>query len=262
MAETKIHPGVIIGGAAAAILGIVWLSRRAKGETPPPPISGKVSLLECCWWMPPNKLSTISVQQTIGFLPSLYVKIKNTSEASQSYSILVYFGQIEMVGFWDLITTYVMDPGAEWFDYIPMTLSQSTPVGNYPVVLKIVQGVPGQEGYTEVATLSTGVSIQVTAGEAPPPPPPPGEETVALQLASCAGVISGVGVDVGYTVFCLRNGYWLAYDQISSDPVARIDDIGYFLIGDVVYLYVTSPCTLVYNGRSWTLVGGWNEFTW
>lgn len=398
MADTKIHPGVIIGGAAAAILGIVLLSRRAKGEeeegegipqsevdewlsaiagattlgelavvragfearyppmtdtqyrlifaayvarsdelshlpttatliitaepsgygfrvyidgpdghllgtTPltrtivnpgeytitfedwvgmpyrtPDPVTitivagetktvvgvytrvlGVVSLLECYWWMPPNKLSTISVLQTIGGLPSLYVKLKNTSEGWQSYSILVYFGQTEVVGFWDFFNTYFMDPGAEWFGYVPITLSQSTPVGSYPVVLKIITGVPGQEGYTEVATLNTGVSIQVTAGAAPPPPPPPSEETVALQLASCAGVISGVGVAAGYSVFCLRNGYWLAYDQIG--PI-RVDDIGYFLTGDVVYLYLTSPCTLTYNGRSWTLVGGWNEFTW
>ena len=82
--------------------------------------------------------------------------------------------------------------------------------------------------------------------------------TVREQLASVWNYISGAGVKVGdIDIWIFRNGDWLSYN--AHIP---IDEIGFFRLGEGIWLYTTQDCVLTYKGMTTQLYEKWNNIAW
>ena len=82
--------------------------------------------------------------------------------------------------------------------------------------------------------------------------------TVRDQLASVWNYISGAGVSVdNIAIWVFRDSVWFKYD--THEP---IDEIGYFRLGEGIWLYATQDCVLTYKGMTTPLYTGWNNIAW
>lgn len=82
--------------------------------------------------------------------------------------------------------------------------------------------------------------------------------TVREQLDSVWNYISGAGVNIdNRTISVWRDNAWLRFATF-----VPIDEIGYFRLGEAVWLYADRDCILTYKGVTTNLVKGWNNIAW
>ncbi len=82
--------------------------------------------------------------------------------------------------------------------------------------------------------------------------------TVAEQLASVWNYISGAGVLVeDHRIAVWRDGRFHYY----SAPEG-IDEIGFFRLGEGLWLYATQACVLTHREMTTPLYAGWNNIAW
>jgi len=82
--------------------------------------------------------------------------------------------------------------------------------------------------------------------------------TVREQLASVWNYISGAGTLVeAHEITVWRDGRWRRYSTF-----VPIDEVGFFRLGEAIWLYATQDCVLTHKGETWRLRKGWNNIAW